>query len=222
MLFHSLTYAYNKQVRRPTATTAFSLAMSRKPPGSLMLLGTRLISGKYGNLPPQHVKMKIVDCLHHLIPKAGKKSTEARRKYKLNFNRRVRYTRQLTADDIVYVVNPLVSKPCQNMTSTVEDPSFKLRLTKSEPYRVVQATPHTVTINIYGLHNIVAIDRVALSQAALEINQDASGQNCDEQFPTEYKTMPKEPQAVEPFVEKRANATPENGGSSPSAPEDAV
>lgn len=115
--------------------------------------------------------MKILDRLHHLMPEVGRKSRKAHHIYKLKFNRRVRHTPRFSVDDLVYASNPPAPKYRQRLTFAGEDPSVKLRLKKVGPYRVAQATPHTVTINIDGLHKVVAVDQVTLSQAAQNVNK---------------------------------------------------
>lgn len=123
---------------------------------------------------------------------------------------------------MVYFDNSPAPKRRQQMTSTVEDPSFKLRPMKSGLHRVVLATPHTETINIDGLHNIVAIDRVTLSQAAQEINRDASERNCENQFSPNHGIILGKPLIVEAVLEKNVYTAPKDDGLSQKTQEDTV
>lgn len=125
-------------------------------------------------------------------------------------------------NDLVYVDNSSAPNRLQGLTSAEEDQSVKLRTKRSGPYRVVQATPHTVTFDIYGLHIFVAIDRVTLSMAAQEFNQDASQRNCDNQFSLEHGTTHTKLHTQESVMEKKANTAPEKDVLSPTAQENAV
>lgn len=119
---------------------------------------------------------------------------------------------------MVYVDNPPAPKRHQDMTSMVENRSDELWLEKSGPYQVARAMSYTVTIDISGLHNTVAIDKITLSQAVREINQDASRRSCKNQFSTEHIGTPKKLQATEIFREEMVRTAPENYGRSLTAP----
>lgn len=201
-----------------TGTTPFSLILSREPPGSLTQSGTRLTNAKYNSLFSQYFKMKILDHSHNLMHEAEKKSSKACHTYEPKFDRTVRHTHRFNLDDTIYVANPPASKRCKGLTSAREGPSVKLRPKKSGPYRVVQATSHTVNVGIDELHNIVAINRVTLLQVARKVNQDAVERNCDNQSSQEYESMLSKSQSVEILNEEGAKTAPENDGLLPAAP----
>lgn len=165
--------------------------------------------------------MKLLDRLQRLIHKGRKNLSKARHKYKLTSDLNVRHTRQLIKDYMIYVDNLPTSKRRQSMTSTIEDPSVKLRPTKSNSNKVVRAAPHKMTTDVNELHSIVSIDRVTLWQAAQEINQNASETNCDNRSSTEPETLLTKPQTVEPFIEDEASTVPKNGGLLRTTTEDA-
>lgn len=123
--------------------------------------------------------MMVLDRLHDLMREAEKKSSKARHAYKLHFDRSVRHTRQFSVNDMVYVDDQQEPKLLQGLTSAGEDASVKVRPKMSKSYQVVHATLHMVTIDIDGVHKIVAINLVTLSQAAQEVYQDASERNCN-------------------------------------------
>lgn len=79
--------------------------------------------------------------------------------------------------------------------------------------------PHTVIIDIDGLHNSVAIDRVILQQGIRLIVLDVSRRNWDSQSSPKHGTMLEKYHAEVPFMKKKT-AT-ENHLSSPTAQEDA-
>lgn len=158
MFVQPLTYAYNMQERRTTKTISFSHMLSREPQESLPLSRTRPRWKGDSNLPSQDVKINSLHLLHHLIEKARKKSNKSGRKYKRGIDRRVRHTREFTLDDLVYVDSLPASKSCQGLTFTVVDPSVNLSPMKYSLYRVVRATPDTVTTDIDELRNFVASD----------------------------------------------------------------
>lgn len=70
---------------------------------------------------------------------------------------------------MVYIDNPTTPKRRQGEKTSVEYPSVKLQLKKSETYQFVRAKIHTVTIDMDGLHNIDTIDRETLARAAYKI-----------------------------------------------------
>lgn len=123
--------------------------------------------------------MKVFDDLHQFMHVVDKKSSKVHHNYSLNFDLKVRHTFQLSVDGMVYADSPPAPKRRQKLTSAGDYSLVKLRQKKSGPCRVVRATLHTVTNDINGLRNIVTIDRVMLSLAVRKINQDASGQDCD-------------------------------------------
>lgn len=84
-------------------------------------------------------------------------------------------------DDMVYVKNPSTQKRRLEEQTSKEASSLKLRPKKSGTYRVVRSAPHTVTIDISGLHNVVTVERVTLAQAAREEGQEVTGQGQDEE-----------------------------------------
>lgn len=79
-----------------------------------------------------------------------------------------------------------------------------------------------MTINVDELHNIVATDRVTLSQVEQKINQDASGRNCDNQSSPEHDSTLKKLLTVEPIMEKQASTRPKNEGLLPTAEKNEV
>lgn len=77
------TFGRNTQAHRTAGKTSFSLTLSREPPGSVKLSGTKSFSEEYNRLPFPQFKIKILDHLQHLIYKGRTKSSKARRMYKL-------------------------------------------------------------------------------------------------------------------------------------------
>lgn len=143
--------------------------------------------------------------MHHLNHKERKTPGKSRHTFKFSLGRKGSYTSHPTVDDVVYVDNPPAPKRLHGMTSRAKNQSVKLRPKKFGPYQVVQATPHTVTINDDGLHNIVTFCQVTVSQTAGENPLDACERNCDHQSSTEYETTLKKPQILKLFVEKKPN-----------------
>lgn len=150
-----------------------------------------------------------------------KNSSKARHTYKLDFDRRVRHTRQLNADDTVYVDIPPTSKCRQALTSARDDQLVMLQPKKSGPYEVVLAAPYKVTADIDGLHNNLAVIQVTLSQAEQEVSQDTSERNYDNQSSQKYGSMLVKPHPEEILEGEEAETGLENYGRLPTAPEDA-
>lgn len=123
---------------------------------------------------------------------------------------------------MVYVDSPPVPKRRQGMTSKLEDPSVKLRLKNSGPYKMVRARLHTMTIEIDGVHSVVAIDQLTLSIVAPKFIQDTSARNCNDPFSQEHEFMLRKPHTVEPDIEEKVKTVPKNDGPSPTTQEKAV
>lgn len=119
-----------------------------------------------------------------------------------------------------YVNNSPAPKRRQGMTSTAKDPSINLQPKKSGSYQVIQATPHTAAIEIDGLHDIFAINRVMLSKAAHERQLNAKKQNCYEQSKTELLAALKELQVVQSIQDEGSQLLPIDDGPSLTAPKD--
>lgn len=217
MFVQRLTYAYNTQVHKTTGTSLFGLMLSRELPKYLSLLKTTPINEKYRNLPRQRVKRKNLDRLHHRIHKPGKKLSKAHYTFNLGFDWRVRYTRQFTVDDMVYVDSLPLRKRSQGWSSTVGHSSAILRPKKSGRYQVVRATPQTVGVDINELHNTVATNQEMLSQAAQKANQGTNESKCDSPFSRDYETKSKKLHTVEPAMQEEANTALKNDSPSPTA-----
>lgn len=68
-------------------------------------------------------------------------------------------------NDKVCLDEPLTAKQWTDGMTLAEDPSEKLRPKKFDSQYVGQSTPHTVTIDVDGFHNVVAVDIVTLAKA---------------------------------------------------------
>lgn len=107
--------------------------------------------------------MKAFERLHNQMHQAGIRSGEAHMRYHEKFDRRFKRTTVFVADDVVYINKPPTPEHHQEAKNLKEVSSLKLRPKKFDPYRVVRATPYTVTIDMDALHNIVTIDTVTLA-----------------------------------------------------------
>lgn len=128
------------------------------------------------------VNLKVMEHLQQLLYNAVEKATRARRVYKAKFSRRVKHTQAFEINDAANLNKTPTSNLRKEDTTLAPDPSVKLRPMKSGQYRVVRSTLHTVPIDVDGLHNVVAADKITLVKAANEEEQD-TGELSDETSP---------------------------------------
>lgn len=75
-------------------------------------------------------------------------------------------------NDAVYLNKLLTAIRRKDDTVLAPDASVKLRPKKSGPYCVVLSKPRTVIIDVHGIHNVVAVDRITFAKAANEEGQN--------------------------------------------------
>lgn len=63
--------------------------------------------------------------------------------------------------------------------AVTQDSSRRLVLRKDEPIRVLQLRNHTVTVDVYDIHNVVSIDRITLAKTAEEAMQATGVESYD-------------------------------------------
>lgn len=74
------------------------------------------------------VKMKILECLHCVVYKMGVKASKEFLKYRLIFNQKVGFIRQLIVGDERYVNTKLALRSRRRTTTKTEDPASKVLL----------------------------------------------------------------------------------------------
>ncbi|CDF32918.1 unnamed protein product [Chondrus crispus] len=136
-----LTFAYNTQVHRSTETTPFDLVLTRPPSGLILPEDPRT---------PVQYKRATLRKLRDALDRARTKLSASQKRYKDDFDKKVRFRPVVVAGDFVYV-----DRPPRPLTS-VE------RRTRAQegPFRVRSATDTTVLIEQDGVENRVSIDRV--------------------------------------------------------------
>ncbi|PXF40453.1 hypothetical protein BWQ96_09829 [Gracilariopsis chorda] len=91
-----------------------------------------------------------------IIRTASTRLAKSQRRYKNNFDKAVRFTPSFKAGDTVYLDRAPSGKPQDD----IEVITRKLLPRSTGPYQVLSSTSHTVTIEIDGLQDTVAIDRI--------------------------------------------------------------
>ena len=163
-----LTFAYNTQVHRSRETTPFDLVLTR-PPSGLILPGTVLQDvGTHREEPrtPVQYKRATLRKLRDALDRARTKLTASQKRYKNDFDKKVRFRPVVGAGDFVYVDRPL--RPLTSVerrtraqgTTGTDELSVKLLPRTEGPFRVRSATDTTVLIEQDGVENRVSIDRV--------------------------------------------------------------
>ena len=103
-----LTFAYNTQVHRSTETTPFDLVLTR-PPSGLMLSGTvPQDAGTHREDPwtPVQYKRATLRKVRDALDRAQTKLIASQKRYKDDFNKKVRFRPVVGAGDFVYVDRP--------------------------------------------------------------------------------------------------------------------
>lgn len=100
-----LAYSYITQVHQTTGTTPFHLVLTRHPP-SITLPGTADRPGTLASderLTPVQHNRAVVQRPRYAMKRAGHKQTAAQRRYKENFEKKVRFWIEVQSGDQIYV-----------------------------------------------------------------------------------------------------------------------
>ncbi|CDF40922.1 unnamed protein product [Chondrus crispus] len=160
-----LTFAYNTQVHRSTETTPFDLVLTR-PPSGLALPGTvpqDAVSNTEDPRTPVQYKRATLRKLRDALERTRVKLTAAQRRYKADFDKKVRFRPVIEKGDRVYVdrpPRPLTSTERGDLPSNDGGPSVKLLPKTEGPFPVRSATETTVVVDQDGVSNRVSIDRI--------------------------------------------------------------
>ena len=163
-----LTFAYNTQVHRSTETTPFDLLLTRPPSGPILPGTVPQDAGTHREDPRTLVQYKSATLrkLRDALDRAQTKLTASQKRYKDDFDKKVRFRPVVGAGDFVYVdrpPRPLTSVErrtrAQDTTGT-DELSVKLLPRTEGPFRVRAATDTAVLIEQDGVENRVSIDRV--------------------------------------------------------------
>lgn len=176
-----LTYSYNNHVHRTTGFVPFSLALLYSPPSPLEAYVNE--SPELGAVPARPTDSKdgastakesralrlrvrtMADRARGRIEDARRNLHRAQERYKEHADRRVRFTVNVRKGDYVFLNRP-PSSALSAADVLADKPRSKLRpKTTGEPYRVIEATPNTVTIEVDGIPDTVSIDRVTVCPA---------------------------------------------------------
>ena len=163
-----LTFAYNTQVHRSTETTPFDLVLTR-PPSGLILPGTvpqDAGTRREDSRTPVQYKRATLRKLRDALDRARTKLTASQKRYKDDFDKKVRFRLVVGAGDFVYVDRP--PRPLTSVerrtrakgTTGTDELSAKLIPRTEGQFRVRSATDTTVLIEQDGLENRVSIDCV--------------------------------------------------------------
>ena len=155
-----LTYAYNSQVHASTGVTPFSLTLSRQPPFPIVDRPSTAAPTLDDNITPSSrtMRVRLLKRPATMFDKADSRSARARAAYKRYADRSATHVPIFEKDDFVLIRRP----PTEAKTTQERDENIaqsKLRYRMTGPYRVVSATPETVTIDLDGQHITVSNDR---------------------------------------------------------------
>lgn len=92
--------------------------------------------------------------------------------YMENFDCRFKHTRTFQVNDALCLNKLLTINHRKEDTISAPDPLEKLSSKKCGPHRVVRSVPHTLTLDVDRLHNLVVADRDTLAKATNEDRKD--------------------------------------------------
>ena len=160
-----LKFTYNTQVHGSTETTPFDLVLTR-PPSGLALPGTvpqDAVSNTEDPQTPLQYKRATLRKLREAFERTRVKLTAAQRRYKTDFDKKVRFRLVTPVGEFVYVDRPprqLTSTEREDLPSDGGAPSVELLPKTEGPFRVRSATGTTVVVNQNGVSNRVRVDLV--------------------------------------------------------------
>ena len=160
-----LTFAYNTKFYRSTETTPFDLVLMR-PPSGLALPGTVPQDAVYNTEDPGtpvQYKRTTLRKLRDALERTRVKLPAAQRRYKADFDKKVRLRLVIEVGDLVYVdrpPRPLTTTKRGEITSDEGGPSVKLLPKTEGPFQVRSATEATVVFDQDGVSNCVSSDRI--------------------------------------------------------------
>ena len=161
-----LTFAYNTQVHLSTETTPFDLVLTRPPSGPILPGTAGRGTHREDPRTPVQYKRATLRKLRGALDRARTKLTASQKRYKDDFDKKVRFRPVFGAGEFVYVDRP--PRPLTNVerrtraqgTTGTDELSVKLLPKTEGPFRLRSATDTTVLIGQDGVENHVSIDRV--------------------------------------------------------------
>ena len=188
-----LTFAYNTQVHRSTETTPFDLVLTRPPSGLIIPVTVPQDAGIHREDPRTLVQYKRASLrkLRDALNRAQTKLTASQKRYKEDFDKKVRFRPVVGAGDFVYVDRP--PRPLTSVerhtraqgTTGMDELSVKILPRTEGLSRVCSATDTTVLIEQNGVENRVSIDCVTkMPRGAGETVTPATRTESDEEAAT--------------------------------------
>ena len=160
---YPLTYAYNMQVHRTTGTTPFDLVLTRHPRSIALRDAPTGTEGLPDKLTPVQFKRYTIRRLRSQLATAQDKMTAAQKRYKEDFDRKVRFRPVINVGDEVYVDRPpltLQARERSELERYQDEVSQKLLPRSYGPYKVEEVTDTNVAIRRDGLLVSVTLDRI--------------------------------------------------------------
>ena len=134
---HAIAYGYNCTVHRATGYTPFDLMLTYPPP-HLALQSSEEVD--HSDLSVTQAKQRLLTRLKHLMRTSGKALNDAQRRYKANFDERVRPSKhEYKEGDLVFVRREANASgiPDHKLRTEVTDPLPIKRVSRSGRYVVV-------------------------------------------------------------------------------------
>ena len=165
-----LTYAYNMQVHRSTGTTPFDLVLSRQPPPLFvereMLEHNPNESARDRRARLSQAKQDFLHRLEEMMVKARNNLAKTQRRYKRNFDARIR-ARLKDIEPGSYVYREVPVQP--------EGVNPKLAFPVEGPYRVIANEWPTIIIDDRGRAIRVNANRLVKAPTPIEASPEPSG-----------------------------------------------
>ncbi|CAN8075930.1 unnamed protein product [Agarophyton chilense] len=165
------------------------------PPG-IVVQGDYITSTAAGELTPAQVKQNTLVRLRRALKHAESHCTAAQKRYKADYGRRVTKVVSISSGKYVYIDNPpsgKISRPGDEADDETfeRDINSKLLPKSVGPFKILNASDHTVTVEQDGIQNTISFERITVAPETVQHRIEA-GTSAREPRAVALRTRPSE------------------------------
>lgn len=150
-----LTYAYNVEVHSTKKLFSFILSTTRLPHGSIAI--ARPMPPDVSEIDPRHAYRLRLIHRAFLLRKIAITNSKIQARYKMDYNKDVRFEPLFAAGDFAFVERPPLTASAADRLAF--ERYSKLLPRRTEPFRAISVRPEYVRIDQNGIRNTVSINR---------------------------------------------------------------
>lgn len=202
MFVQPLTYAYDTQVCWRTNTSPYRFLLSRQSSVPWLLTARMNVpSDSSDDTSPQAMRPKIRLLILALRSKINAHACKLQKRYKHNFERRVRETQVVTSNDYVFVNNPLLKLTAHSSAEAISKQEYnKLQHRTARPFRIITVREKTLKIDENGIPKNVSMDRVAHALQKIITNRHPSQEKLWKEIPLKLESSQKDTSQEQEFI----------------------